>query len=71
MDRDLKGEVIHFPHNDARLYFLGTNSKTAQNYHGNLYLDEYFWINRFLELRKVASGMSSQKRWRQTYFSTP
>lgn len=68
---DLKGEVIHFPHNDARLYFLGTNSKTAQSYHGNLYLDEYFWINSFLELRKVTSGMSSQKRWRQTYFSTP
>lgn len=71
IDMDLKGEVIHFPHNDARLYFLGTNSKTAQSYHGNLYLDEYFWINKFLELRKVASGMSSQKRWRQTYFSTP
>ena len=71
IDMALKGEVIHFPHNDARLYFLGTNSKTAQSYHGNLYLDEYFWINKFLELRKVASGMSSQKRWRQTYFSTP
>lgn len=71
IDMDLKGEVILFPHNDARLYFLGTNSKTAQSYHGNLYLDEYFWINKFLELRKVASGMSSQKRWRQTYFSTP
>lgn len=71
IDMDLKGEVIHFPHNDARLYFLGTNSKTAQSYHGNLYLDEYFWINKFLELRKVASGMASQRRWRQTYFSTP
>lgn len=71
IDIDLKGEVIHFPHNDARLYFLGTNSKTAQSYHGNLYLDEYFWINKFLELRKVASGMASQRRWRQTYFSTP
>lgn len=71
IDMDLKGEVIHFPHNDARLYFLGTNAKTAQSYHGNLYLDEYFWINQFLKLRKVASGMSSQKRWRQTYFSTP
>lgn len=71
IDMDLKGKVIHLPHNDARMYFLGTNAKTAQSYHGNLYLDEYFWINQFLKLRKVASGMSSQKRWRQTYFSTP
>lgn len=71
IDMDLKGKVIHLPHNDARMYFLGTNAKTAQSYHGNLCLDEYFWINQFLKLRKVASGMSSQKRWRQTYFSTP
>jgi len=34
-------------------------------------VDEYFWIPKFQELRKVASGMASQKRWRQTYFSTP
>ncbi|MCO6524751.1 MAG: terminase family protein [Candidatus Schmidhempelia sp.] len=29
IDMELKGEAIYFPHNDARLYFLGTNSKTA------------------------------------------
>lgn len=69
-DVELKGEVIKLP-NDAELIFLGTNSRTAQSYHGNLYLDEYFWIPRYKELRKVASGMASQKRWRQTYFSTP
>lgn len=69
-DVDLKGEKIVLP-NEAELIFLGTNSRTAQSYHGNLYLDEYFWIPKFQELRKVASGMSSQKRWRQTYFSTP
>jgi uncharacterized protein YjcR len=69
-DIELKGEVIKLP-NDAELIFLGTNSRTAQSYHGNLYLDEYFWIPRYKELRKVASGMASQKRWRQTYFSTP
>lgn len=67
---ELKGEVIKLP-NAAELIFLGTNSRTAQSYHGNLYLDEYFWIPRYQELRKVASGMSSQRRWRQTYFSTP
>lgn len=69
-DVELKGEKIVLP-NDAELIFLGTNSKTAQSYHGNLYLDEYFWIPRYQELRKVASAMASQKRWRQTYFSTP
>lgn len=69
-DVELKGEVIKLA-NDAELIFLGTNSRTAQSYHGNLYLDEYFWIPRYKELRKVASGMASQKRWRQTYFSTP
>lgn len=70
VDVELKGEVIRLP-NEAELIFLGTNSRTAQSYHGNLYLDEYFWIPRYQELRKVASGMASQKRWRQTYFSTP
>lgn len=57
--------------NGACLYFLGTNARTAQSYHGNLYLDEYFWIPKFQELRKVASGMAIHKKWRQTYFSTP
>ena len=40
--------------NEATLYFLGTNARTAQDYHGNLYLDEYFWIPKF-RARKVAS----------------
>ena len=69
-DVELRGDPIVLP-NGAHLYFLGTNSRTAQSYHGNLYLDEYFWIHRFQELRKVASGMALHKQWRQTYFSTP
>lgn len=69
-DIELTGDPIILP-NDATLYFLGTNSKTAQSYHGNLYIDEYFWIHKFQELRKVASGMASHRHWRQTYFSTP
>ncbi|WP_025873062.1 terminase ATPase subunit family protein [Methylobacillus glycogenes] len=69
-DVELKGDPIVLP-NGATLYFLGTNSKTAQSYHGNLYVDEYFWINNFKELRKTASGMAAHKHWRQTYFSTP
>lgn len=69
-DVDLKGETILLP-NNAELYFLGTNAATAQSYHGNLYFDEYFWVPKFAVMRKVASGMASQKQYRQTYFSTP
>nr|DAQ40422.1 MAG TPA: terminase ATPase subunit [Caudoviricetes sp.] len=69
-DVDLKGETIKLP-NSAELIFLGTNSATAQSYHGNLYFDEIFWVPKFEEMRKVASAMASQKMYRQTYFSTP
>ncbi len=67
---ELRGDPMVLP-NGAHLYFLGTNARTAQSYHGNLYLDEYFWIHKFQEFRKVASGMALHKKWRQTYFSTP
>lgn len=69
-DVELKGDPIVLP-NGAELYFLGTNISTAQSYHGNLYMDEIFWIPKFQEFRKVASGMALHKHWRQTYFSTP
>lgn len=67
---DLKGDPIKLQ-NGATLYFLGTNSRTAQSYHGHLYFDEYFWVHKFQVLRKVASGMAMHKKWRQTYISTP
>ncbi|MDC6285474.1 terminase ATPase subunit family protein [Ralstonia pseudosolanacearum] len=67
---ELKGDPMVLP-DGATLYFLGTNARTAQSYHGNLYFDEYFWVPRFQELRKVASGMAIHKHWRQTYLSTP
>ncbi|MBK1725705.1 terminase large subunit domain-containing protein [Halorhodospira neutriphila] len=67
---ELKGDPITLS-NGATLYFLGTNARTAQSYHGHVYMDEYFWIPRFQELRKVASGMAMHKQWRQTYISTP
>lgn len=57
--------------NGAILRFVSTNASTAQGYNGDLYVDEYFWILKYKNLRKVASGMSSQKKWRTTYFSTP
>jgi uncharacterized protein YjcR len=72
-DIELKGgrdSPIVLP-NGSELIFLGTNARTAQSYHGNLYFDEYFWVHAFQTLRKVASGMAIHKRWRQTYFSTP
>lgn len=69
-DIELQGDPIILP-NGAELYFLGTNVRTAQSYHGNTYTDEYFWIPKFEEFRKVTSGMSMHKHWRKTYFSTP
>ena len=38
---ELKGDPMVLP-NGAHLYFLGTNARTAQSYHGNIYMDEYF-----------------------------
>lgn len=56
---------------NPKLYFLGTNYRTAQGYHGDVYIDECFWIYGFEEIWKVASAMASQKRYRKTLFSTP
>lgn len=67
---ELKGADIRLG-NGAVLYFLGTNSRTAQGRHGDLYVDEYFWIPDFKELTRLAKPMASQKQYRITYFSTP
>jgi len=71
VDVDLSGDPIVIGNNGAKLIFLGTNSNTAQSHNGDLYVDEIFWIPNFQRLRKVASGMASQKHLRSTYFSTP
>lgn len=68
--KELKGSPLELP-NGAMLYFLSTNSRTAQGYHGHLYADEYFWMPNFKKLKHVASGMAAHKKWRQTYISTP
>lgn len=70
LDRDLTGDPITLG-NGAELFFLGTNARTAQGYHGNFYFDEFFWTYGFNQLNKVASGMAMHKKWRKTYFSTP
>ncbi|WP_186078691.1 terminase large subunit domain-containing protein [Burkholderia gladioli] len=67
---ELKGDPITFP-NGASLFFLGTSSRTAQSYSGNLYFDEYFWVGNFRTLNQVASGMATHKHLRLTHFSTP
>lgn len=53
------------------MHFLGTNFRTAQGYHGDVYIDEVFWIYGFDQLNKVAQAMATHKRYRRTYFSTP
>lgn len=57
--------------NGAVLRFLSTNANTAQGFNGHLYGDEVFWIPRFSKLHEVASAMTTQNRFRTTYFSTP
>lgn len=67
---ELKGNPIVLS-NGAELHFLGTNSSTAQSYNGDLYIDEYFWINGFAELERNASGMATLDDMHITLFSTP
>lgn len=55
----------------VELYFLGTNYRTAQGYHGDVIVDECFWIYGFEELFKVASAMATQAIYTRTLFSTP
>ncbi|WP_293937690.1 terminase large subunit domain-containing protein [Iodobacter sp.] len=76
---ELKGKKIVLP-NKAELIFLGskcdlcfldTECEGEQIYHGNLYVDEYFWFNWSHKLKKWAADLASQNQYRQTYFSTP
>ncbi|UOA08597.1 terminase large subunit domain-containing protein [Methylobacter sp. S3L5C] len=70
-DVELNGQGVITLSNGAELRFLSTNSRTAQSYHGHLYVDECFWIPDFDKMWKVASGMAAHKKWRRTLFSTP
>lgn len=75
----LKGSPIIIQRTDGdeallepvELYFLGTNYRTAQGYHGDIIVDECFWIYGFEELFKVASAMATHKIYTRTLFSTP
>ncbi|EJX0510268.1 terminase family protein [Salmonella enterica] len=66
----IKGDPIRLS-NLAEIFFLATNSNTAQSNSGHLYIDEYMWIQRFSTLNTVASAMTTRTKWRMTWFSTP
>ena len=79
LERQLTGDPMVITREDedgnaleaVTLYFLGTNYRTAQGYTGDVYIDECFWIYGFEQINKVASAISTQKRFHKTYFSTP
>lgn len=68
---DEDGEATGPALDQVGLYFLSTNSATAQGESGDLYFDEYAWVHGFAELNRVASGMTTHKIYKETYFSTP
>lgn len=72
--KELKGNPIeiNMPEGkQANIYYLGTNALTSQGKHGDVIMDEFFWIRNFTMFRKVASAMASQKMYKQIYISTP
>lgn len=60
VDVELKGGDKIILSNGAELHFLGTSAASAQSYTGNFYFDEFFWVSRFAELRKVAGAMATR-----------
>ncbi|MFD0726952.1 terminase large subunit domain-containing protein [Lysobacter brunescens] len=68
---ELKGDPITLGNNGARLYFLATNFRVTQGFSGDLIFDEYQWTANFLKIRHTAAGMAAQKRFTQTYITTP
>lgn len=74
LGRQIGGEPIVITLEDntqVSLYYMGTNALTAQGRHGDVIMDEFFWIRKFEEFRSVASGMASQSHFQQVYLSTP
>lgn len=72
-DIDLTGNpiILNTAKGPAELHFLSNNSKSAQSYTGDVIIDEFFWIQGFDNLYKVASGMATHKKWTKTLMSTP
>lgn len=64
--------VINFEDNTSvEFYYMGTNALTAQGRHGDVVMDEFFWIRKFKDFQAVASAMASQSHYQQIYLSTP
>jgi hypothetical protein len=70
-DGDGKGAERKTGIDPVGLYFLSTNSATAQGESGDFYFDEYAWVHGFAELAKVASAMATHTIYKKTFFSTP
>ncbi|MCR4529827.1 terminase large subunit domain-containing protein [Acinetobacter venetianus] len=73
IELELTGDpiVINGPQGQATIYYLGTNALTAQGRHGDVVIDEFFWIRKFATFQKVAGAMASQKMYKEIYISTP
>lgn len=74
LGRQIGGDPIVLSFSDntqVSFYYMGTNALTAQGRHGDVIMDEFFWIRKFKEFRDVASGMASQSHYQQIYLSTP
>lgn len=74
LGREIKGDPLELSFEDntkVTFYHMGTNALTAQGRHGDVIMDEFFWIRKFEEFRGVASGMASQSQYQQIYLSTP
>ena len=51
--------------------FCSTNSTTAQSYNGDLWVDEFAWIPKAEQVMDTAIGMTSNKKYRMVYITTP
>ena len=69
VDVDLKGDPIVLP-NGATLYFLGTNARTAQSYHGNLYRMNISGYRNFRSCAKLPPGWRCTKMAADLFFHT-
>ena len=67
---ELEGDVIVLS-NGAELHFLSTNSSTSQGRSGDVIIDEFAWIPKFMELRKLAGAMAMHTKFRRYFISTP
>lgn len=63
--------VLKTAKGNVDLRFLASSSQSAQSYNGDVTIDEFFWIRKFNELYRVASGMATHSHWKRTLISTP